>query len=212
MARAADLAMPLAGRWAVIPLREGGERAKAVRKLVDKQCAGTSASATLKRRLRAELDLQTAAAKQAGGLFLGLLMERAGEYPMNATVILAVSPVGIPTEADAVKLARRLHDTAGGRISIDLGQGRFGPMVRTVAVREHADRTSLATALPTTTVRYWMDLGGARGMGIVTFSAVGADHLSAWLEYFDWTVAGLVLADPPAGESAESPGEGAPAQ
>jgi hypothetical protein len=181
--------------------------------LVDKQFAGSDASATLKRRFKAELEIQATSAKEAGGLLMAILMERVGETPLNATVIVAHTPLGIPTEGEALKLARRLRGTGDGQGDIQLGQGRFGPLVRTMVVRDQADRRSIATAVPLATVRYWADLGEDRGMAVLTFSTADVEHLPMWLEYFDWTVAGLVLADPPTTDPpAADPGQGEPAE
>jgi hypothetical protein len=132
------------------------------------------------------LDRQSASAAATGATLMAMLVGA----PLGATMLLARVNGEFEDREAAVEFGTKLARGRAGA-SVDVADGRYGPIVRVSAIRsgQQTDEGPLPDSL---VAEYWLDVRDGQGLATMVFSTPLADYAEAWLDYFDLCVDSLV--------------------
>lgn len=201
-ARTGEVGVMLPADWHVVDLSTDATRHADVTALVDRQVPRRDDLATVRRRLRREVEESSRRAAQAGGRFSAYMLTTVGPLPLPAALTAYRTP-GSLTSPEALAtlaatLTERLGTAPGG---VDVGDGPLGPVLRAVTLRTAtAGDTSPNGSAPDDGAAdepgtelllcdYWSDPGDGDGLLLLSFSTPLVPLRDAMLDLFD-TIAG----------------------
>lgn len=207
-ARTGEVGVVLPADWHVVDLSTDATRHADVVALVDRQLPRRDDLATVRRRLRREIEDSSRRAAQAGGRFSAYMLTAVGPVPLPAVLTASRTP-GSLDSADALAalaatLTERLGTRAGG---VDIGEGPLGPVVRAVTLRTtttdgtgpRAGAPGVAAIIEPRTdllvCDYWSDPDDGGGLLLLSFSTPLVPLRDALLDLFD-TIAGSTHRSP----------------
>ncbi|WP_148234383.1 hypothetical protein [Cellulomonas flavigena] len=173
--------------WHVVDLATDATRHAGVTALVDAQLPRRDDVATVRRRLRRDVEEQSRRAAQAGGRFSAYMLDVVGPVPLPAVITAYRTPGALATDDDLRALADTLTARLGPAGTVDAGAGPLGPVLRAVSQRPAADEHGPDLLVG----EYWSDPDDGDGLLLLSFSTPLVGLRDAVLELFD-TVAGSV--------------------
>lgn len=167
--------------WHVVDLTHDATRHADVTALVDAQLPRRDDLATLRRRLRHDVEEQSRRAAQAGGRFSAYMLDGVGPVPLPAVLTAYRTPGALATDDDLHALADALTARLGPAGTVDAGAGPLGPVLRAVALRPAADDDAPDLLVG----EYWSDPDDGDGLLLLSFSTPLAALRDAMLDLFD---------------------------
>jgi len=168
--------------WHVVDLSTDAGRHADVAALVDRQVPRRDDLATVRRRLRREVEDSSRRAAQSGGRFCAYMLTTVGPVRLPAVLTAYRTPGSLAADEDLDALATTLAQRLGPHGTVDAGDGPFGAVLRTVTVRSApADGTGADLLV----CDYWSDPADGDGLLLLSFSTPLGALRDAMLDLFD---------------------------
>lgn len=171
--------------WHVVDLATDATRHAGVTALVDAQLPRRDDLASVRRRLRRDVEEQARRAAQAGGRFSAFMLDTVGPLPLPAVLTAYRTPGSLATDDDLRALADVLAERLGPAGTVEAGTGPLGPVLRSVSLRPAGDEDTPDLLVG----EYWSDPDDGAGLLLLSFSTPLVPLRDAMLDLFD-TIAG----------------------
>jgi hypothetical protein len=183
-----DVRVVLPDHWWAIPLQPPEARQRSVERLVERQFAGVDDQPLLRADARRQLLAQAETAAEAEGRLMALSLQRVGDVPVPASLVVhwidvPAGPDGTPGDGALLVGLREAFEPQEPGYALDLGKVAAGRVLR--RVHELPAELTGAEPTPSLVADYWLERPDGAGLVQLAFATPMLPLRQPLLELFD---------------------------